>query len=105
MSVLKNAIKKKIKVSINDPIKEDVSGATNQVFFLSLSKIWTSINCAIKKAVQDPIAILIEIRSEKFVEKKSVISTPKINTTYTTFLAVSFPKLLLDRSVIKKVIG
>ena len=80
ISVLKNAIKKKIKVSINDPTKEDVSGATNQVFFLSLSKIWTSNNCATKKAVPDPMAILIDIKSVKLVEDKSVkqiaIATP-----------------------------
>ena len=45
-------------------------------FFLSLSKICTSNNCATIKAIPDPIAILIEIKSEKFVEKKSVKETP-----------------------------
>ena len=62
-------IEKKIKVSIVDPTKEDVKGATNHFFRLSLSKICTSINCAIKNAVPDPIAIRIEIKSEKLVEK------------------------------------
>ena len=55
-------------MSTVEPIIDDVSGATNHIFHLNLSKIFTSINCAIKKAVPDPIAILIEIKSEKFVE-------------------------------------
>ena len=50
-----------------DPINEDVKGAANQILFLSLSKICTSTNWAIKNAVPDPIATLIEIKSEKFV--------------------------------------
>ncbi len=62
-------IEKKIKVSIVEPTKEDVKGAINHFFFLSLSKICTSINCAVIKAVPEPIAIRIEIKSEKFVEK------------------------------------
>ena len=53
-----------------------MSGATNQLFFLSLSKICTSINCATKKAVPEPIAILTEIKSVKFVENKRVKLTP-----------------------------
>ena len=48
---------------MKDPIKEDVKGAINQIFFLNLSKIWTSKSWAIKKAVPEPMAILIEIRS------------------------------------------
>ena len=47
-----------------DPINDDIKGAANQIFFLSLSKILTSISCATRKAVPDPIAILIEIKSE-----------------------------------------
>ena len=61
-----------------DPINEDVKGAANQILFLSLSKICTSTNWAIKNAVPDPIATLIEIKSEKFVEKKTVNNMPKI---------------------------
>ena len=53
-----------------------MSGATNQLFFLNLSKICTSINCATKKAVPDPIAILTEIKSVKLVENKRVKLTP-----------------------------
>ena len=55
---------------------EEVSGAINQSFFLSLSKIWTSSNWATKKADPEPMAILTEIKSEKFVENKSVKLTP-----------------------------
>ena len=43
------------------------------LLFLNLSKIFTSINCATRKAVPDPMAILIDIRSEKFVEINNVI--------------------------------
>ena len=57
-------------MSTVEPIIEDVKGATYHFLFLSKWKILTSINCAIKNAVPDPIAILIEIKSEKFVEKK-----------------------------------
>ena len=57
-------------MSTIDPIKDDVNGATNHFFFLNWSKIFTSNNCATKKAMPDPIAILTEIKSEKFVEKK-----------------------------------
>ena len=47
-----------------EPINDEVNGAINHIFFLNLSKICTSINCATKNAVPDPIAILIEIKSE-----------------------------------------
>ena len=57
-----------------DPINEDVNGAINQSFFLSLSNIWTSNNWAIKNAVPEPIAILKDIKSVKFVENKRVMS-------------------------------
>ena len=39
-------------MSTKDPISEDVNGAANQILYLSLSKIWTSNNCANKKAVK-----------------------------------------------------
>ena len=72
-------MKKNKNVSINEPMKDDVKGAANQILFLSLSKIWTSINWEIRNAVPDPIAIRIDINSEKFVEKSKVKDTPKIN--------------------------
>ena len=65
-------------MSTVDPIIDEVSGAINQFFFLSLSKIWTSNNWATKKAVPEPIAILIEIKSAKFVENKRVKLIPII---------------------------
>ena len=55
---------------------EEVSGAINQSFFLSLSKTWTSNNWATKKATPEPMAILIEIKSAKFVENKRVKLIP-----------------------------
>ena len=58
-----------MNVSIVEPTKDEVRGAINHFFCLRLSKICTSISCAVIKAVPDPIAILIEIKSEKFVEK------------------------------------
>ena len=60
------------KVSSVEANIDDVNGAIYHFFFLSLSKIFTSNNCATKKAVPEPIAILIEIKSAKFVENKSV---------------------------------
>ena len=51
-------------VSTIEPINEDVNGATNHFFILNWSKIWTSSNWAIIKAVPEPIAILTEIKSE-----------------------------------------
>ena len=50
------------------PIKDEINGAANHILFLSLSKILTSISWAIMNAVPEPIAILTEIKSEKFVE-------------------------------------
>ena len=58
-----------MKVSIAEEIIEDNKGATYQTFFLNLSKILTSINWATKKAIPEPNAILIDIKSEKLVEK------------------------------------
>ena len=51
------------KVSIQDPINDETKGAVNQILFLNLSKIFTSIICAIKNADPEPMAILIEIKS------------------------------------------
>ena len=85
-------------MSIVEPTKEEVIGATNHFFFLNFSKICTSTNWATKKAVPEPIAILIEIKSTKFVEKKSVKNTPRAKPMYTIFLAVSFPYFLFDKS-------
>ena len=53
-----------------DPFIDDTKGGMNQFLSLSLSNTKTSILCETKNAVPDPIAILIEIKSEKFVEKK-----------------------------------
>ena len=61
-----------------EPKVEETSGATNHIFFLSESKIWTSKFWAIKNAIPDPIAILIEIISLKFVETKRVNKIPII---------------------------
>ena len=92
-------------MSIRDPIKDEARGATNHIFFLSASNMKTSINWAIRNAIPEPAAILIEIRSIKLVEKKSVINTPKKKPRYTIFFATAFPYLLFDKSVIKKAIG
>ena len=48
-----------------------------QVFFLKLSKIFTSKSWATIKATPEPKAILIEIKSSKFVEKNKVSKIPK----------------------------
>ena len=50
-----------------------------QDFFLKISNILISRFWAIKKATPEPIAILIEIRSEKFVDTNTVKRTPKKN--------------------------
>ena len=71
-------MEKKRKVSVIDPIIEEASGAINHFFFLNLSKTITSKFCAIKKATPEPIAILIEIKSEKFVEINKVNNIPMI---------------------------
>ena len=74
----KKEIKKNKKVSIVDPISEDVKGATYHLFFLRLSKICTSNICATKKAVPEPIAILIDMKSAKSVENNTVNPIPRI---------------------------
>ena len=75
-SVPTKAMEKNKNVSTTEPIDEDASGAIYQLFFLSLSKIWTSSNCATKKAEPEPIAILTDIKSAKFVEKNKVNIIP-----------------------------
>ena len=60
-------------------------------FFLNLSNICTSSSWAERKAIPEPKAILIEIKSEKFVEKIIVKNIPMKNPTYTIFLAIIFP--------------
>ena len=57
-------MEKNKKVSTHDPIKDETKGAANQILFLKWSKILTSISWAIRNAVPDPIAILMEIKSE-----------------------------------------
>ena len=64
------------KVSSVEANMEDVNGAMYHFFFLNMSKICTSSNWAEIKAIPDPIAILIEIKSEKFVEKNNVKNIP-----------------------------
>ena len=69
------------------------------------SKIFISMFCAIRNAVADPIAILTEIISSKFVDIKSVKKIPIKKPTKTITLAIFFPYALLARSVTKKVTG
>ena len=69
-------MKKNNIVSTKEPRREDANGATNHIFFLSASKTWTSKSCAIKNAVPEPIAILSEIKSLKFLENNKVNATP-----------------------------
>ena len=63
-------------MSIAEPIKEETNGATNQTLSLNLSNTCTSNNCAVKKAMPDPIAILLDIKFEKSVEKYKVKNRP-----------------------------
>ena len=51
------------------------------------------------------MAILIEIKSEKFVEINKVKKIPTKKPIYTIFLATIFPYARLAKSVIKNVIG
>ena len=87
------------------PNKEEIRGAIYQIFFLNLSNTCTSKFCATKNATPEPIAILIEIISSKFVDTKSVSSIPIIKPIKTTFLATNLPYARLAKSVIKNVIG
>ena len=61
--------------------------------------------CAIKKAIPDPRAILIEIISSKFVEIINVNKNSDDETKIKQFSCYKLIKTLLQRSVIKKVIG
>ena len=70
--VAQKAIEKNKNVSTIEPKTEEVNGAMYQDFFLKISKIFISRFCAIKIATPEPIAILIEIVSEKFVETNKV---------------------------------
>ena len=72
------AIEKNKKVSTTDPIEEEIKGATYHLLFLNFSNIWTSSNWATKNAVPEAKAILIDIRSVKFVEKNKVKVIPRI---------------------------
>ena len=58
-----------------------------------------------KNAAAEPSAILTDIISSKFVETKNVKIIPIKNPIKTMYLAIFFPKALLAKSVIKKVIG
>ena len=80
-----------MNVSKVEPTKDDINGATYHFFCLNLSNICTSNSWATINAVPDPIAILIEIKSEKFVEKKNVNKTPIAKPKYTIFLAAALP--------------
>ena len=79
ISVPYKAIEKNKNVSIIDPIIDEERGAIAQCSFLNVSKILISILWAIKKAKPEPIAILIEIISEKFVDINKVKSIPITN--------------------------
>ena len=70
MSKRQNTKTSKRKRKKQKATNEDINGGTNHFLSLNLSKILTSISWAKRKAVPDAIAILIEIKSEKFVEKK-----------------------------------
>ena len=61
-----------------------------------MSKTCTSSNWADINAIPDPIAILIEIKSEKFVEKNNVKNIPIVKPKYTTFLQLFFHKIYLQ---------
>jgi len=87
----KKQLKKKRNVSVTDPIIDDARGAAYQIFFLKASKIWTSKFWEIKNATPEPIAILIEIVSEKLVDTNNVKITPIVKPTYTIFLATNLP--------------
>ena len=85
-----------------DPIRDEVNGAINHFFFLNLSKTCTSKSWATKNADPDPIAILIDIKSSKLVEKNNVKLIPIINPKYTIFRAAILPYDLFAKSVIKR---
>ena len=57
-----------------DPINDDAKGAINQILFLSLSKIFTSINCATRNAVPDPIE---EDDRQEFPNSQKIYGAPQ----------------------------
>ena len=69
-------IEKNKKVSIIEPKIDEVIGAINHALFLKRWKISISISWATKKAVPEPMAILIDIISWKFVETNIVNKIP-----------------------------
>ena len=69
-------MEKNKKVSTVEAAADEVSGAIYHCFLLKMSKICTSSNWDDINAIPDPIAIRIEIKSEKFVEKNNVKNTP-----------------------------
>ena len=101
----KMLLKKIRNVSIIEPRIDEVNGATYHILFLNLSNIFTSRFCAIMNAIAEPIAILIDIISLKFVETNNVKIIPIKNPIRTTYREIFFPKALFAKSVIKKVIG
>ena len=63
-------------MSTIDPVVDEVSGAINQLFFL-IYQIFEHLNFEQQKnAIPEPRAILIEIKSEKFVEINNVKIMP-----------------------------
>ena len=56
-NVLEKAIEKKIAVSIVLPIKVEIRGARHHAPFRNVVKIDTSISCATRNAMAEPIAI------------------------------------------------
>ena len=70
-------MEKNKKVSTIEAAIDEVSGAIYHCFLLNMSKICTSSNWADINAMPDPTAILIEIKSEKFVEKNNVKNIPR----------------------------
>jgi hypothetical protein len=85
-------------VSIADDREEEMKGACHHVFLLTRLKTNISINCAVKKAVPDAIAILI---SASQIER----TTPTQNPPYTTFRAFEAPKERFITSVTRNAIG
>ena len=96
--VPKNEIEKNRKVSTTEPIIDEANGAINHFFFLNLSKICTSNNCATMNAVPEPIAIRIEIKSPKFVEKINVNKIPTIKQKLQTLMDVGLDYIKIGQS-------
>ena len=93
---------RKIKVSVTDPIVEDVKGAINQLFALTGQKS-VHLNFEQQNATPEPIAIRIEIISENWLKLINLLlSNYKSNINY--FSGYNF-SVRLAKSVIKKEIG